>query len=342
MILVNSCHPDTYGKYPHANYVDYNIDPTQTEMDKVKGFSQYGNKLSTRPVNQNKQVNSASNSSRFSQPRANQQRPQQGNLYNQRPNSDINVKPITNQQRPQLGNLYNQRPNSNINAKPITNQQRPQQGNLYNQRPNPNINTQPRINQQRQQQTLYNKVQSHRYNQAKASDIMTRQNINQVRQPPKNISNQPRNFNSNIAQAESKHQFSNLNNKHNRNRKTPEQNLNRASYANSNFHNKARTLPRASGYNAADYFPEITKSTHPYYKKPKKDNSLIISNKTRERFNLINNDFFSPNNPNSNVKIPSFFNHNNEIEQKFFEDNLNLQKRLYNEQEKSENFIPKF
>lgn len=317
VILLNSCHPDTYGKYPHANYVDYNIDPSQTEMNQVKGFSQYDNKLSTRPVNQNKQVDSVSNSSRFGQPR-------------------------TNQQRPQQGSLYNQRPNSNINANPITNQQRPQQGNLYNQRPNPNINTQPRINQQRQQQTLYNKVQSHRYNQAKASDIMARQNINQVRQLPKNISNQPRNFNSNIAQAESKHQFNNLNNKHNRNRKTPEQNLNRASYANSNFYNKARTLPRASGYNAADYFPEITKSTHPYYKKPKKDNSLIISNQTRERFNLINNDFFSPNNPNSNVKIPSFFNHNNKIEQKFFEDNLNLQKRLYNEQEKSENFTPKF
>ena len=36
MILLNSCHPDTYGKYPHANYVDYNIDPSQTEMNQVK------------------------------------------------------------------------------------------------------------------------------------------------------------------------------------------------------------------------------------------------------------------------------------------------------------------
>lgn len=111
----------------------------------------------------------------------------------------------------------------------------------------------------------------------------------------------------------------------------------------SNFYRNNRTIPRTTGLQNQDYYPEITKSTKSYYQKAETSNSLIIDKNTRKKFDLLDSNFFSLANSDNNIQSSDYPNSNNNIEQRFFEENLRLKEQINTdqlEQKNRKNLIP--
>jgi len=51
LIYLSACQPNTLGKYPHENYLGYNIDPSQDELDSMGVFSRYDENYKVQNVN---------------------------------------------------------------------------------------------------------------------------------------------------------------------------------------------------------------------------------------------------------------------------------------------------
>ncbi len=334
--MLNSCFPDSFEQYPYSNLINYNIDPNQNQMSQISDYSKYDNQKKVLPINVKQQNYAPQNTNRANNSNIadfSNYPGQPANLNSQHNNvarqntlshrnypTDYNIQTRTKQLTENKQNSYktaNQDPNNRQ-----FNQQPRQDLIPDNNYPTYNFNSQGNL------QLVPNNTNS--YKIPSESNFNAQYNNQIDKNVPTQNYYQTYNSHNQYLAKPSNNNFNTM--RPNQNNMTSNQQIR------SNFHRNNRTIPRTTGLQKQDYFPEITKSNKSYYQKSEASNSLVIDNSTRKKFDLLDSNFFSLSNSNNNIIKPADYpDRNNNIEQRFFEDNLRLKEQINTDQLKQKN-----